>query len=240
MTTTDFGVDCLAFDTGGTVFDWHSGVLESFRRAGVNAGVTADWAALTKTWRKLSTDYVKRLTIENDGQMDQDMDDVLHATLKDTLSAHGVRGLEDEADSLVHGWRTLPPWPDAVEGLARLRTRFVVVSFTILRTALVIEASRRAGIQWDAVFSCEMTGLYKTAPASYRNTARWLDAPPDRVILATAHNNDLTAAHANGFRTAFIRRPAEWGGDQHPDPQPAKEAEWIADDIVHLADLLGV
>jgi len=232
-------VDALVFDTGGTVFDWHAGVTAAFREAGRRCGVEADWPALTKTWRRLSTDHVKAVTIEHDGRMQEDMDDVLRATLRTTLTQHGVAGLESCTDDLVRGWRRLPAWPDSAEGLARLRRRFVVASFTILRTSTVIGSSRAAGVEWDAIFSCEMMGVYKTAPASYANAARWLDLPPDRIVLATTHNNDLAAARENGFRTAYIHRPLEWDDIPSPDPEPGPGADWIADDIRDLAHQLG-
>lgn len=97
-------VDALVFDTGGTVFDWHAGVLAAFRAAGDRAGVAADWPALTKSWRRLSTDRVKALTVENDGHMTDKMDDVLRLTLRSALEQHGVLGFEAEEDELVRGW----------------------------------------------------------------------------------------------------------------------------------------
>jgi 2-haloacid dehalogenase len=233
-------IQAFVFDTGGTVFDWHTGVTTAFREAGARAGVEADWPALTKTWRRLSTDHVKAVTVENDGRMREDMDDVLLTTLRTTLAEHGVAGLDGEEGDLVRGWRRMPPWPDSPEGIARLRTRAVVASFTILRTSTVIGSSRLGGVQWDAIFSCEMTGVYKTAPASYANAARWLDRDPSSIVLATTHNNDLVAAHENGFRTAFIMRPDEWGDAASPDPDPDPLAEWVADDIVDLARQFGV
>jgi 2-haloacid dehalogenase len=215
-------------------------VTAAFVAAGGRAAVDADWPALTKTWRRLSTDHVKAVTVENDGRMDDDMDDVLRATLRATLARHGVAGLDAEEDELVRGWRRMPAWPDSAEGIARLRTRFVVASFTILRTSTVIGSSRQGGVQWDAILSCEMSGVYKTAPASYANAARWLDLPPERIVLATTHNNDLAAAHDNGFRTAFVRRPDEWADIPSPDPEPGPAADWVAEDIRDLARQLGV
>lgn len=233
-------VDALVFDTGGTVFDWHTGVAAAFAEAGRRAGVDADWPALTKTWRRLSTDRVKAVTVEDDGRMDDDMDDVLRDTLAETLARHGVRGLDAENAALVRGWRRMPAWPDSAEGIARLRRRYVVASFTILRTSTVIGSSRASGVEWDAIFSCEMTGVYKTAPASYANAARWLDLPPERIVLATTHNNDLAAARENGFRAAYIHRRREWAELPSPDPEPGPGADWVAEDIRDLAARLGL
>ena len=233
-------VDALLFDTGGTVFDWHSGVTAALAEAGARSGVDADWPSVTRTWRRRSTDHVKAVTTERDGRMHEDMDEVLRTTLVSTLAHHHVSGMDGETDALVRGWRRMPAWPDSAEGLARLRTRFTVASFTILRTSTVIGSSRLSGVQWDAIFSCEFTGVYKTAPASYASACRWLDLPPARVVRATTHTNDLVAAHENGLRTAFIHRPDEWAGFPSPDPEPRPEAEWVARDIIDLARQLGV
>lgn len=61
-----------------------------------------------------------------------------------------------------------------------LRRRFPVVSFTMLPTAPVVDVSRRNGIAWDAVISCEMIGVYKPHPQAYAAAARWMALEPLR------------------------------------------------------------
>lgn len=111
-------------------------------------------------------------------------------------------------------------WPDFVPALAALRDRLPVLSFTMLPTALVVDVSRRNGISWDAIVSCEMIGVYKPNPQAYQTAARWMNLPPERILMVACHNFDLNAAHAAGMRTAFVRRPDEWGPAGPPDPDP--------------------
>jgi 2-haloacid dehalogenase len=54
----------------------------------------------------------------------------------------------------------------------RLRQRYVVASFTLLTTSLVVDVSKRNGIVWDAIISCEMIGIYKTRPARSASESR--------------------------------------------------------------------
>jgi 2-haloacid dehalogenase len=231
----------LVFDTGGTLFDWHTAVQRALARRGDERGIAADWPAVTKTWRVLSTGRVEAGLPESGGRATKDMDDVLAETLVVALEEHAVSGFtsEDQAD-LVRGWREMEAWPDVPAALPRLRRRFIVAPFTILRTALVIEVSRRAGLCWDAVISCEMTGVYKTLPGAYRTAARWLDLPPERIMLVSTHNNDIRAARASGFHTAFVYRPAEWADISSKDPEPGDAVEIVATDLVDLADRLGL
>jgi 2-haloacid dehalogenase len=50
------------------------------------------------------------------------------------------------------------------------------------------------------------------------------------------HNFDLNAAQAVGFRTAFVRRPDEWGPEGPPDPNPNRDYDFIVDRFDELAD----
>ncbi len=47
-------VKALAFDTGGTVLDWHSGIHSALAEAGARHGLTRDWPVLTNDYRALS------------------------------------------------------------------------------------------------------------------------------------------------------------------------------------------
>ena len=71
---------------------------------------------------------------------------------------------------------------------------------------------------------------------AYRNMARILRLAPGEVMLAAAHNRDLTFAQRAGLGTAFIPRPTELGPDQTKDL--AAEGSW---DLVcaSILDLSG-
>ena len=234
-------VSAMVFDTGGTLFDWHSAVHRALESRGAVRGIRADWPALTKTWRTLSTTLVDAGLPESGGRATMDMDDVLAVTLRAALEQHHVSGFSagDEAD-LVLAWRRMEPWPDVPLALPLLRRRFVVAPFTILRTALVVEASRVAGLWWDAIISCEMIGVYKTQRTAYETAARWLDLPPDRIMLVSTHNNDIRAARRYGFHTAFLYRPHEWWDIPSRDAEPSEAAEIVAEDLVDLARQCGL
>lgn len=121
----------------------------------------------------------------------------------------------------------------------RLKTKYVGVSFTILSTSLVIDVSRCNGLTWDCIVSCEMIGTYKTQPQAYRTCAQWLGYRPDALLMVARHNFDLLAARAEGYLSAFMHRPAEWGPAGPPDPVPNPAYEILAQDFADLAIQLG-
>jgi len=44
----------------------------------------------------------------------------------------------------------------------------------------------------------------------------------------------LNAAQDAGFKTAFVRRPDEWGPAGPPDPQPNRTYDYVCDDFDEL------
>lgn len=220
-------IKAVAFDTGGTVLDWHGGLVAALSRAGGHHGASLDWHAVANDWRRRAMQGIV-------GQTNPafNMDDVHRRTLDESLDHFGLQALMPvERDRLWRAWHELDTWPDFATAQATLRKAFPVVSFTMLPTALVVNVSRRNGIVWDAVVSCEMMGVYKPHPEAYATAARWMALEPAQILMVACHNFDLNAAHEAGFRTAFVRRPAEWGPEGPPDPKPNMAYDIVVDDF---------
>ncbi len=83
--------------------------------------------------------------------------DQLHREMLDvTLDAFGITGLSAaEKDYLELGWRRLPPWPDVVEGLARLKKALPGGGASNGNVASVTEMAKRSGLPWDAILGAD-------------------------------------------------------------------------------------
>jgi 2-haloacid dehalogenase len=84
-----------------------------------------------------------------------------------------------------------------------------------------------------------MIGSYKPNPEAYTTCARWLGVEPQEVLMVACHNFDLLAARKVGYRSAFVRRPDEWGAAGPPDPTPDAAHDIVVDDFGQLAARLG-
>ena len=161
-----------------------------------------------------------------------DMDDVHLEALDAAIEAFSLPRLDAaERQHLWRAWHRLSAWPDFAPALATLREHLPVVSFTMLPTALVVDVSRRNGIGWDAIVSCQMIGIYMPNPEAYHTAARWLGLAPTQILMVACHNFDLNAAHGCGMRTAFVRRPDEWGPAGPPDPHPNMAYDHVVGDF---------
>lgn len=233
------GIRALTCDTGGTILDWHSGIKAKLAEIGARHGVDADWSAITNTYRQRS--LVRMTGGAADFRPDYNIDDVHREQIEIVAGDHGLTTFTAaDFDEIRHAWHSLACWPDVPAGLGRLRTKYFVASLTILSFRLIMDTSRRAGIVWDAVFSCEAIGVYKLRPQAYEQAARWLQLEPEECVMVAAHPGDLTAAAKVGYRTAFVRRPAEWGPDTARPPAPADfQPDLSVDGFDELADALA-
>ena len=110
----------------------------------------------------------------------------------------------------------------------------MVCSFTILSYRIIIDTARKNQLSWDAIFSCEGIKKYKILPESYQSVAQSLQLEPAQCLMIACHNFDLDAAKEVGFKTAFVRRPDEWGAEEPPDPTPNPDHDIIVDDFPGL------
>ncbi len=231
-------IKALAFDVGGTVVDWHTGISRQLAAFGREKGIEADWVALTKAWRMQGLQAA--INKSRKEVPEGNIDGAHRETLDQVLSDAGVEGFSAaDRDEMTLFWHRLDAWPEAARAHARLRKTYIMATLTILSVSLIIDISRRAPFHWDAVISCEFLDEYKMHPSVYQNGVRLLQLDPREVMMVAAHNFDLRAAHEQGLRTAFIRRPVEWGKGTTPEQDLDATIDIVADDLENLADQLG-
>ena len=209
-------VKALVFDVFGTVVDWRNSIIAEGEALGRSKGLSLDWATFADDWRG---GYQPSMARVRSGDLPWTNIDALHRmTLDGLLKKYQVFGLtEAEIDHFNRAWHRLDPWPDAVEGLNRLRQQFVLASLSNGNVALLVTMAKRAGLPWDCVLSAELFHRYKPDPAVYRGAADLLGLAPQEVMMVAAHNGDLLAAKDVGLRTAFVVRPTEYGPNQQTD-----------------------
>ena len=222
----------------GTVVDWRSSIArEAAAFFGVIGRSDIDPAAFADAWRGL---YQPAMEECRSGRRPYTRLDVLNRETLDTLLAQHDMHAEDAAVAdLAMAWRRLDPWPDAIAGLTRLKTRFPIVTLSNGNVALILEMARRGGLPWDAILGAEATGVYKPLPQSYLGTADILGLAPGELCLVAAHHSDLSAARTCGLLTAYVDRPMEYGGRPAPDRAMAQDWEYNTGSLVELAAQMG-
>jgi 2-haloacid dehalogenase len=231
------GIKALAFDVFGTVVDWRSGVIRAGKELARDRNLNVDWPTFADAWRGR---YAPSMDRVRQGDLPWTNLDALHrASLDELLEEFGVGGLtEGEKDHLNKAWHRLDPWPDSVEGLLRLKERYIVAPLSNGNVALLTNMAKRSGLPWDLVLSVELVRRYKPDPETYLMVPSLLDLRPEKVAMVAAHPDDLHAAAGNGLKTVYVPRPLEWGPESEAEPSdPAFDL--VVEDFVELAGRLA-
>jgi len=232
-------IKALLFDVFGTVVDWRTSLIADFTAWANKAGKRGDWTALVDAWRGAyvpSMDDVRK----HPERGYKNLDALHRASLERLVRELKIEGLDaDDLAYLTTGWHRLSPWPDSVEGLTRLKRKFIISPLSNGNVALLTNMAKAAGLPWDLILSAEIFQHYKPDRETYLGAAGLLGLAPEEVMLVAAHNSDLAAAQRFGLATCFVPRPTEYGPLQSRDL--AAEGDWtlVIRDLNDLADRLG-
>jgi len=234
MTRGTQQVKVLAFDVFGTVVDWHTCIAREVD--GMHLGIDGGEFALA--WRDGYKPAMQRVM---SGELGWTLIDDLHRIILDDLIKHfGITRLDEtQKRDLNKVWHRLNAWPDSVEGLTRLKSKYTICSLSNGNIGLLANMAKHAGLPWDCILSAEIFKKYKPDPATYLGVAEIFDVVPNEVMLVAAHQEDLNGARHAGLQTAYIERPLEFGPTRRKDVSAHPENTFHAASIVELAVMLG-
>ncbi len=231
---------CL-FDTFGTVVDWRDGVAREAAAFLARYGTgKARSLAFADAWQAL---YGPSMEEVRAGRRRFTRLEVLQReSLETILPTFGVNASnvgDAELADLNLAWRKLDPWPDVIDGLGRIKARRIIGPLSNGNTSLLLSMAKRAGLPWDVILGSDTLRAYKPMPEAYLRAADLMGFRPDQVCMVAAHNEDLRAAQALGFKTAFVPRRTEYGPGQATDLAPDRAWDIVAEDFIELAVALG-
>ncbi|MGU7771940.1 haloacid dehalogenase type II [Burkholderia sp. MR1-5-21] len=231
-------LQALIFDVQGTATDFRTTVSAATREIAGERAPGIDWGRFVDDWRGR---YRPALDAILAGERPwSSVDRIYRDALDRVIDAYGVAFLtDDERERINFAWQTIEPWPDAVEGLQRLKRKFKLATLSNADVSAVVNISKRGGLPWDAIFAAEMVGTFKPDPRTYRMALRYLGVEPGAAMMVACHKYDLHAARALGMKTAFVARPLEFGPHGKVDTAFEDCFDVNARDFLDLAAQLG-
>ena len=231
------GVKALVFDTFGTVVDWRGSIVREATEWGRAKNLQIDWGKFADQWR---AGYGPSMDKVRKGQLPwTKLDDLHRMILDDLLKQYNITGLtEEERQRWNTVWHRLHGWPDAVEGLTRLKKNFIIATLSNGNVSLLVEMAKFAGLPWDTVFGSDLFHHFKPDPEVYLGAVDLLSCKPAEVMMVAAHAGDLNAAKALGLKTGYVSRPAEAGLNRNAPPPSAETLaafDVVASDFIDMA-----
>jgi len=191
----------IVFDVNETLLDL-SALDQEFERVFGSAARRSEWFA-----QVLQNSLVATIT----GKYD-DFGKIAGTALEMSAQRHGIELLQEDRSAVLGRIRSLPPHPDVVVGLQRLKEAgFRLFTLTNSPPAVVEAQLKNSALSefFERSFSVDAVRRFKPDAAVYRMTARELGVPVEQIRLVAAHDWDVAGALIAGCVAAFIARPGK-------------------------------
>jgi len=222
----------LSFDCYGTLIDWEAGILAAIRPVAAAHGVAQDDARLLQF-------YARHEAAQEAGpfrRYREILRGVMDGLARELMITLGPGERDAIADS-VGRWE---PFPDTVDALRRLKTRFRLVILSNVDTDMFAETARKLEVPFDAVCLAERIGSYKPSPLNFEFMLREVGAPREAILhVAQSVYHDHVPARALGLHTVWVNRPSRRPGTGVAPPAEATPDLEVCD-LASVAEAAGV
>ena len=224
----------LTFDVVGTLIDFEAGILDYVRPIAQRAGVQLDDETILHS-------YGKAEGIEHERTPGLPFPPMMAPAYRTMAAELGLPA--DEAT--VEGFRlSIPAWPafpDTVDALKRLRTRYRLVAMTNSDNWALGHFARTMEHPFDDLVTAEDVGTCKPDPQFFayargRQSSHGYKLE-DYLHVAQSQYHDIGVARQLGYRTCWIeRRMGKEGFGGSPAPAVVTRPDYHFESLVKLAD----
>lgn len=172
---------------------------------------------ITKAWRAKQFEYGFLRTITDNHD---DFFKVTGDALDYTLESMKLQITPAQRETLLNAYLTLDPWPDAVEGLKKLKAAgFKIITIANFSPHMLQSNADHAGIAplFDILMSTQANNTYKPDPKAYALGMERLGLKKEDIVFAAFGGWDAYGAKSFGYPTFWVNRfnlPAEKLGAQ--------------------------
>ncbi|MEH1902601.1 MAG: haloacid dehalogenase type II [Nostoc sp.] len=195
----------LTFDCYGTLIDWENGIL----------GVLKPLLLVHNT--NLDNDQILELFAKFEAELENGEYIKYREVLKRVVQKFGERfGFEptaDELNSLADSIQHWLPFPDTVEALRILTSKFKLVIISNVDDDLFAFSAKHLDVEFDQIITAEQAKSYKPSLNNFRVAIERIDLPLEQILhVAASVYHDIVTAKSLGLSTVWVNRRADQKG----------------------------
>ena len=193
--------ECLTFDCYGTLIDWESGILAALK------------PLLAEHNRQLADDALLELYGTLESQAEAGEYRSYRKILQFVTQRIGARLSfalhENEVNALPDSLGKWPAFPDTVEALRKLKSRYKLAIVSNTDDDLFAETAKTLEVHFDYVITAQQAHSYKPAHHNFELALERIGLPKHRVLhCAQSIFHDIVPAKALGIANVWVNRRA--------------------------------
>ncbi len=203
--------ECLTFDCYGTLIDWETGILSALK------------PLIAAHSRELSDDALLELYGKIEAQAESGeyrrYRDILRFVTQRIASRLSFALHDGEANLLPDSLRNWPAFPDTVEALRRLKSRYKLAIISNTDDDLFAETAKTLQVPFDFVITAEQAGSYKPSHRNFELALQRICLAKETILhCAQSLFHDIIPARELGIANVWVNRRAgkTGSGATHP------------------------
>ena len=212
----------LTFDCYGTLINWEAGILGCLR------------LLLKRHAIKFSDEQILELyaQLEHEEERGEYLPyrQVLENVVHGFGASLGFTPTSQEAASLGVSLKNWPPFPDTVEALRALKSRYQLAIISNTDDDLFAQTAKLLEVPFDNVITAQQAKSYKPSHRNFELALQRIGRPKNEVLhVAQSRFHDIAPARELGLANVWINRRQKAGGATRPaDVQPDLELPDLA------------
>lgn len=191
--------DWVSFDCYGTLIDWESGILGYMRPLLRARGCTAADSQILNLYSDL----------EPQEQADpyRSYREVLAGIMRGFAREFSFGITADEASGLADSIAHWKPFPDTVQGLRRLKSRYKLAILSNIDDDLFAATARHLEVPLDLVVTAQQVGSYKPSRRNFRILLDRVGTSSGKLLhAAESLYHDVAPAREFGITSVWVNR----------------------------------
>lgn len=224
--------EVLSFDCYGTLIDWETGILNAVKPVLAAHGVNAADKDILEKYAALEAE------VEAGPYLPYRL---VLAKVMEGLGQHfGAPFTAAQNDSLADSIKDWKPFPDTVDALRRLGSRYQLAIISNVDTDLFRESARHLEAEFACIVTAQHIASYKPAAFNFEMALMKIGRPKEKVLhVAESIYHDIIPARKLGLRAVHLYR--RMGKDGSGATRAAEgQADMVFPDLKSLADAAGV
>ena len=197
--------EILTFDCYGTLINWEEGLLTALHRILAAHGHHLEDTALLK----LYGDF-EELSERGDFHPYRE---VLQSVVRRFGAQLGFSPTDEETRSLPDSLPSWKPWPDTVEALHQLKTRFRLAILSNVDDDLFAATRPQLQVKFDEVITAQQAKAYKPSLKIFELALKRIKTSSHSVLhVGQSIYHDVIPAQSLGLATVWVNRPSARSG----------------------------
>ena len=191
----------LSFDCYGTMIDWEAGIFAALRPVLAAHNKRVNDVTLLKIYSELE--------LEAEQQTYVSYREVLQSVIRGFGKRMGFDCSEDEIGSLPESLAAWQPFPDTVEALRELKTRYQLAVISNIDDDLFALTAPKLGVEFDQVVTAQQARCYKPCQRIFQIARERIGVDPKRWLhIGQSIYHDVIPAQAMGLAAVWVNRPS--------------------------------